>query len=173
MDSNGSMLVEAGPHSRALRRLITLNHEIGFQVRRIMGLKDTDYTAMALLLRRSMGPTELARALHITTASATAMVDRLARAGHVVREPHDGDRRRMTVRALEKSKGDVAAHVAPMVEMVEQELATLDESGREAVLQFLTGTVARLENHLEQLREQPSVDSDAGPSDPGATTERP
>ncbi|RLZ03016.1 MarR family transcriptional regulator [Kocuria tytonicola] len=156
MDSSGAELVNAGPHSRALRRVITLNQEIGFQVRRTMGLRDTDYTAMALLLRRPMGPTELARALHITTASATAMVDRLVRAGHVVREPHEEDRRRMTVRAVDRSRAEVAAHVAPMVAMVEEQLAALDESGRQAVLQFLTGTAARMEAHLDELRERPA-----------------
>ncbi|RLP59222.1 MarR family transcriptional regulator [Kocuria rhizophila] len=156
MTENGAGFLPAGPHSRALRRVITLNQEIGHQLRRIMGLKDTDYSAMALLMRRPMGPTELARALHITTASATAMVDRLVLAGHVVREPHHEDRRRMTVRALQPSTEEVAAQVAPMIGMVEEELAALDEAGRRAVLQFLTGTAARMEDHLEQLRERPA-----------------
>lgn len=164
MDSSGAELVDAGPHARALRRVITLNREVGFQVRRTMGLRDTDYTAMALLLRRPMGPTELARALHITTASATAMVDRLVRAGHVVREPHEEDRRRMTVRAVERSRAEVAAHVAPMVGMVEEQLAALDEPGRQAVLQFLTGTAARMEVHLDELRERPAGTSTVDPA---------
>ena len=132
MAQSGSGLLPAGPEARALRRVITLNHEIGHELRRIMGLKETDFSAMALLMRRPMGPTELARALHITTASATAMVDRLVRAGHVVREPHPEDRRRMTVRAVERSTAEVAVEVAPMVAMVEEELAALDEPGRRA-----------------------------------------
>gem|GEM_PF-345976 len=151
--------VVAGPHSRALRRVVTLNHEIGYQLRRIMGLKDTDYSAMALLMRHPMGPTDLARALHITTASATAMVDRLVRAGHVVREPHRADGRRMTVRAVDHSRAEVTRHVMPMVEMVEAELAALDERGRQAVLQFLTGTAARMETHLTNLCERPALDA--------------
>ncbi|RKQ33137.1 MarR family winged helix-turn-helix transcriptional regulator [Kocuria tytonis] len=170
MDGSGSWHGDAGPQSRALRRVITLNQEIGYQVRRIMGLKDTDYTAMALLMRQPMGPTELARALHITTASATAMVDRLVRAGHVVREPHEADRRRMTVRALDGSKDQVAGHVVPMIHMVEDELATLDDAGRGAVLQFLTGTAVRMAEHLKQLRDRPvQVSTDANRSEPART----
>ncbi|MDO4920136.1 MarR family winged helix-turn-helix transcriptional regulator [Kocuria sp.] len=156
MDTSWSELVDAGPHAHALRRVISLNADIGFQVRRIVGLKDTDYTAMALLMHRPMGPTELARALHITTASATAMVDRLVRAGHVVREPHGEDRRRMTVRAVEASKADVAGYVVPLVGMVEDELVGLDESDRQVVLRFLAGTATRMEDYLEQLRERPA-----------------
>lgn len=166
MAQSGSGLLPAGPEARALRRVITLNHEIGHELRRIMGLKETDFSAMALLMRRPMGPTELARALHITTASATAMVDRLVRAGHVVREPHPEDRRRMTVRAVERSTAEVAVEVAPMVAMVEEELAALDEPGRRAVLQFLTGTTTRMEDHLEQLRERPAQPVDGGPVRP-------
>ena len=109
MAQSAAGLLAAGPEARALRRVITLNHEIDHQLQRIMGLKETDFSAMALLMRRPMGPTELARALHITTASATAMVDRLVRAGHVVREPHPEDRRRM---------------VEGMVEGLETRLAT-------------------------------------------------
>ena len=109
MAQSAAGLLAAGPEARALRRVITLNHEIDHQLQRIMGLKETDFSAMALLMRRPMGPTELARALHITTASATAMVDRLVRAGQVVREPHPEDRRRMTVRAVERSTAEVAA----------------------------------------------------------------
>ena len=166
MTESGAGSFHAGPHSRALRRVITLNREIGFQLRRIMGLKETDYTAMALLMRRSMGPTELARTLHITTASATAMVDRLARAGHVVREPDSEDRRRMTVRAVPRSRAGVAGHVAPMIEMVDAELAEMDEEGRQAVLQFLTGTAARMEEHLNDLRERPALADRVEPTVP-------
>ena len=43
------------PQSRLLRRVVQLNEEIGYQVRRIMGLKETDYAAMAILMREPMG----------------------------------------------------------------------------------------------------------------------
>lgn len=49
-----------------------------------------------------------------------------------------------------------------MVAMVEEELATLDEPGRRAVLQFLTGTVTRMEDHLEQLCGRPAAAAEGG-----------
>ena len=140
------------PQSRALRRVVVLNTEIAYEIRRILGLKDTDYQAMAMLMLHPRGPTELAHALHITTASATAVVDRLVRAGHVVREPVPEDRRRMTIRAVAASTERAQEHIAPVIEMVEAELDALDEPGREAVLRFLNGTASRLEGYLEDLR---------------------
>lgn len=143
------------PQSRQLRRVVQLNEEIGYQVRRIMGLKETDYAAMAILMREPMGPTELARTLHITSAAATAVVDRLVRAGHAVREPHPDDRRRMIIRAVDASRAKTMEHVYPMMTMVEDELEKLDAAGREAVLQFLMGTASSLESYRDELKDRP------------------
>lgn len=166
---------DISPQSRALRRVVNLNEEIGYQVRRIMGLKDTDYAAMALLMREPMGPTELARALHITSAAATAVVDRLVRAGHAIREPHPDDRRRMIVRAADCSRAKTMEHVYPMMGMVEDELEKLDEGGRAAVLGFLTGTAARLEAYRDELKDRPVLTEDSVDPLPGepATEEMP
>ncbi|WP_052160916.1 MarR family winged helix-turn-helix transcriptional regulator [Kocuria marina] len=165
MESSATWYGPVSPQSRALRRVVVLNAEIASEIRRILGLKETDYAAMAMLIVHSMGPTELAHALHITTASATAVVDRLVRAGHVVREPVEGDRRRMTVRAVTSSRERTREHVVPVIGMVEDEVDALDEPGREAVLRFLSGTASRLEEYLEDLcgrADQASQD------DPGA-----
>lgn len=148
------------PQSRELRRVVKLNEDIGYEVRRIMSLKDTDYAAMAILMREPMGPTELARALHITSAAATAVVDRLVRAGHAVREPHPDDRRRMIIRAVDASRAKTMEHVHPMMNMVEKELEKLDPAGQDAVLQFLTGTAASLESYRDELQNRPVLKQD-------------
>lgn len=165
MESSATWYGPVSPQSRALRRVVVLNAEIAYEIRRILGLKGTDYAAMAMLIVHSMGPTELAHALHITTASATAVVDRLVCAGHVVREPVEGDRRRMTVRAVTSSRERTREHVVPVIGMVEDELDALDEPGREAVLRFLRGTESRLEEYLEDLRGRADQ---ASQDDPGA-----
>ena len=155
MESSATWYGPVSPQSRALRRVVVLNAEIAYEIRRILGLKGTDYAAMAMLIVHSMGPTELAHALHITTASA----------GHVVREPVEGDRRRMTVRAVTSSRERTREHVVPVIGMVEDELDALDEPGREAVLRFLRGTESRLEEYLEDLRGRADQ---ASQDDPGA-----
>lgn len=143
-------------HARALRRIVRLHGEVRSQMRRLMGLKDTDYAALALLMRRPMGPTELARALHLSTASATAVVDRLVATGHAVREPHPQDRRRTVVRAVDSSRERAMAEVQHMVDLVGEVLADASEEESAAVLRFLERTAA----HMEAWRDDLAVRAD-------------
>jgi len=62
------------------------------------GLNRTDLRALDLL--RSTGvlaPTELARALGFTTGGVTTVIDRLERAGYVLRTQDPADRRRLVL----------------------------------------------------------------------------
>lgn len=138
-------------HARALRRIVRLHGEVRSQMRRLMGLKDTDYAALALLMRRPMGPTELARALHLSTASATAVVDRLVATGHAVREPHPEDRRRTVVRAVESSRERAMTEVQRMVDLVGEVLADTSEEDAAAVLRFLERTAGHMEAWRDDL----------------------
>jgi len=63
-----------------------------------MALNLSEVDAMEHLMGAAMGPVELSRRLHMTSASATVLVDRLAEAGHVEREPDPSDGRRRVVR---------------------------------------------------------------------------
>ncbi|RKE64972.1 MarR family winged helix-turn-helix transcriptional regulator [Microbacterium sp. AG238] len=56
---------------------------------------------------RLVGPTELSRYLGISTASTTALIDRLQKSGHVTRQAHPSDRRSVHVVATEKSDVEV------------------------------------------------------------------
>lgn len=143
--------LHATPHARALRRIVRLNGEVRTQMRRLMGLKDTDYTALSLLMRRPMGPTELARSLHLTTSATTAVVDRLVAAGHAVREPHPQDRRRTTVRAVDSSRERAMAEVQQMVLLIDQVVEDTSEADQAAVLRFLENTAAHMETWRDDL----------------------
>ena len=54
-------------------------------------------------------PTELAAFLSMTTASVTNLLDRLQRAGHVVRRPHPSDRRKVVVELTPRARDKMAA----------------------------------------------------------------
>src|SRR4051812_14676951 len=63
-----------------------------------MGMGETALLALRYLLRAEasgerVGPKDLSRALGITTASTTSLIDRLVASGNVRREPHPTDRR--------------------------------------------------------------------------------
>lgn len=82
--------------------------------RRVLPLGETDLLALRHLLRDQIAgnitrPGDLARALGITTASTTSLIDRLARDGYLVRENDPTDRRSIvlvpTAQAMAPSAG--------------------------------------------------------------------
>lgn len=71
------------------------------------GMTETDRTAMRYLLERvdteEVTPTMIARALHLSPAAGTALMDRLVERGMIDIEPHAGDRRKKLVRPFDRN----------------------------------------------------------------------
>lgn len=84
--------------SHALRELMRASHEATIAMAARLELGVNDLAALDLLdLEGAMGPVELGARLGMRSASATALVDRLERAGHIERQRDSADRRRVTV----------------------------------------------------------------------------
>ena len=58
--------------ARLLRQVVLLHQEVRIHLCRLMGMHDTDYAALALLMRGRLGPSALASALGLSSAAATA-----------------------------------------------------------------------------------------------------
>lgn len=125
---------------RALARsLVSFNAAVA----RDLGLAPNDVWALEHLLTEGpLGPADLAGRLGLTTAAATALVDRLAAAGHVERRPHPTDRRRLAVVPTAQAEAAAFAAIAEMVEGMEAVGAALDPAERAAVARYLKGAVA-------------------------------
>jgi DNA-binding MarR family transcriptional regulator len=83
----------------ALRDLILTIEHYRQTVAHHLDVGVTETQALSnLAVSGSMGQTELADALGITTSSVTSLVDRMETAGLVTRQPHPHDRRRTVVR---------------------------------------------------------------------------
>ena len=71
------------------------------------GMNETDRAAMRFLLERvdteAVTPSMIVRALHLSPASGTALIDRLAARGLVVVEAHPHDRRKKLVRPFDRN----------------------------------------------------------------------
>ncbi|MGW6695477.1 MarR family transcriptional regulator [Rhodococcus sp. NPDC054953] len=85
-----------------LRALMVELHLIGAEFARVNGLHATDVRALICLLDarragRAATPTWLREQLHLNSASVTALVDRMGRAGLVRRTRDERDRRRVRV----------------------------------------------------------------------------
>ena len=113
------------------KRINELIERVSLQVRRVgaqsvlmshavaerFGLHTTDLECLDLIyLRGKASAGELAEATGLTSGAVTALIDRLERAGYVIRELDPSDRRRRYVRIREEAIRPIEAVYEPMQE---------------------------------------------------------
>lgn len=133
-----------------LNAIPALRHAIA----RRMALNPSEVDAMEHLMGEAMGPVELSRRLHMSSASATVLVDRLAEAGHVVREPDPRDGRRRVVRPTAQGATAVFAQIAPLVDDLVAAEDVLAPGEREVVLRYLRRVREVLESHTDRPEQR-------------------
>ena len=133
---------------RAVRRLLRLAPEVHAALATRGGVGVTDLLALDHLSTPTPpgGVVELGRRLGMTSASATVLVDRLVRAGHVERTAHATDRRRTAVVLTEHAEDEVRDALGPLVERLGELAASLDDQDAAAVLRFLGDLCEALED---------------------------
>jgi DNA-binding MarR family transcriptional regulator len=114
------------------------------------GLGATEIRALICLLdqeRAGAGasPTWLAGQLRITTASVTALLDRLERAGHVQRIPRSDDRRRVDVVVTGSAKDVGWSFFGPLIDATVAVLGTRTREERTVIDGFLDDMVVALD----------------------------
>jgi len=89
--------------------------------------------------RRSLDvtPIDLARHLGISTASMTALLDRLEKSGHLVRLPHPKDRRKVLIAVTPHTEDDMRQVLGAMHEQMMRATRGMTEAEATAVTQFL------------------------------------
>ena len=125
------------------RLMVALSREIGISVSEMLALEYLDADG-------SVGPSELARRLQMTSGAMTALVDRLEENGQVVRERHPADRRRVLVKRTRRADDDLTAEIAPMAMEILELAETLDDAERQAVGRFFDGFIAIIENTVAE-----------------------
>ncbi|MGU3435831.1 MarR family winged helix-turn-helix transcriptional regulator [Actinomycetes bacterium M1A6_2h] len=126
------------PIGTRLQAVATLSQRMSANMADHLGVNATDLAAMQHLI--DDGPltsTELAGRLEVTTAASTHIVDRLEKAGHVSRERHPTDRRKLMVTPAGKSVDAAYAHLAPMLTGLESVISDLTDDERAVVENFL------------------------------------
>ena len=110
-----------------------------------LGVTPGDYLAIKHVLLRpdELGPVELGRLLGMSSGSATALVDRLVDAGHMVRRPHDRDRRRRVLATSEASRRQVLDELERRATDIEELARPYSDSEREAITTFLRTLASR------------------------------
>ena len=133
--------------ARATRRLDMALAEWHGEVAQRLGMGLSEALVLArLAMDGSQGPSELARRLHLTTGAMTAVLDRLAERGHVVREPHAADHRKVSLRLTASAHEAARSELGPMVVEIVALGERLSPGERATVGRFLdelTAIVAR------------------------------
>lgn len=107
-----------------------------------MKLNATDMKALRFLMASRnadsiVTPGLLAETLHISTASTTKMLDRLERAGHVLRSPHPTDRRALMITVTDATRSEARDTVGRMHARRFDAAARLSREERDVVIRFL------------------------------------
>lgn len=140
--------------SMLLRRILTVNHEVEKQLGRHLEVNNTDLEAMQHLMQQGpLSPTELARLLMISTAAATSVVDRLVKTGHVARQQHPKDRRRLLVVPTEGSVERARRQLRPIITGTDTLLESYSPQQQAAILDFLSRTTGIMTTWLAAERD--------------------
>lgn len=123
---------------RAVRRLDMALAEWHGDLSARMEMSTPELMALAhLAMVDALGPSELARRLRMTTGAMTALLDRLSERGHVLREPHPSDRRRVVVRLTPQAREEAVSHVRPTSDEVRRLTERLSPDERRTVGSFI------------------------------------
>jgi DNA-binding MarR family transcriptional regulator len=140
---------------RATRgQLSVLHHVISGRLK----LRDVDLDCLDLVARHGpIGPSELARRSGVHPATMTGILDRLQRAGWVVRErdPDAADRRGVVVRVRRDRAAEVFGLYAGMRAAIDGICAGYTEAELELVADFLDKVAAAGRGAVEELTAAP------------------
>ncbi|WP_428957319.1 MarR family winged helix-turn-helix transcriptional regulator [Streptomyces sp. cg35] len=87
-------------------------------------------------------PSELARELSTSTAAMTLVIDRLADGGHVSRQPHPSDRRKVLVTPAKHWEKAAFEHLEPLVAGIGEITESMTPQEQAIVAAFLERAVA-------------------------------
>ena len=117
------------------RAAAALDHDLAERLE----LRRLDYTAMGHLMSAPspLGPAELSVRLGISTGSATELVDRLERAGHLQRHRDVRDRRRVTLEPTEAAVGRVLGELRPLFASLDALAEDFTPAEQDAIARYL------------------------------------
>ncbi|MGU9857411.1 MarR family winged helix-turn-helix transcriptional regulator [Pseudomonas sp. LF245] len=133
-----TLQIASDPVGQQLQQIAILTRKSASHLGAALGINQTDMAALEHLITDGpLPPTELAARLSVTTAGITQVIDRLERAGHVVRERQVEDKRRVLVCPLPASVAQAYRHIAPMLGGLSTVLGALEGQDRAVVEAFL------------------------------------
>lgn len=158
-----TLQIASDPVGQQLQQIAILTRAAAGQLGVALGINQTDVAALEHLITDGpLPPTELASRLSVTTAGITQVIDRLERAGHVVRERQLNDKRRVLVCPVPESVAQAYRHIAPMLNGLSAVLGALDDRDRAVIETFLGQVIEVYRTTLPGSTTATSETRDAG-----------
>lgn len=134
--------VQATSVMEALRSYRAAEAAMRRRTRQAMEMGENELLVLRFLMRARMRgegvtPATLSRYLGITSASTTAVLDRLEKSGHIHRSPNPGDRRSVLIVPSEKSDAEIRQTLAAMHDRMMAVVRPLSEQDRHVIVAFL------------------------------------
>ena len=117
--------------------------------------EDTNFTLTEILvcehlrLDGPLTPREVGERVGLSSGAVTRLLDRLEERGFTKRAPHPSDRRKVLVHYVEQESETVKRPLA-LFERLEQTLASLETSEKQAVLHFMNEMIGAVEESLDE-----------------------
>ncbi len=126
------------PLSFLIWQVVNANREAGRRLLAHLGMGPSDLEALEHLMTGGpQGPVELGARLGLRSASATALVDRLESMGHVERQRHPSDRRRLVVVPTEHAVREAGAALQPLIDGLDDAASGMSEDEQAVVRRYL------------------------------------
>ncbi|MGO4534040.1 MarR family winged helix-turn-helix transcriptional regulator [Leifsonia sp. 2MCAF36] len=152
----------------AMREWREADQRLSFESRTHMKLNETDMRALRYIIASMNADVPvtagaLSDHLHISTASTTKLLDRLERAGHVVRRPHPTDRRAVTVEITPETHREVRRTMGLQHARRFEVARALSPHDRETVTAFLRDLSATTLAAVPAPASVPAAEDDSPP----------
>jgi DNA-binding MarR family transcriptional regulator len=95
------------------------------------------FLARAAQRGEAVTPVHLSRYLGITSASTTALLDRLAKSGHIVRGPNPDDRRSILITSSPQAEGEIRHTLTAMHARMMDVVRPMSGADRATIVAFL------------------------------------
>lgn len=140
----------------AIQRYQSAVDDFDRETARLLGVNATDLRCLELLLddtETDVTPRTIADRLALTTGSVTTMLDRLERAGYVIRIRHEIDRRKVLVQATPTARQRTWELIGPLLDDASQEVvAQFSAEELATVERFITRATTTQLKHVTRLR---------------------
>lgn len=153
------------PLGLRLQALLRASDLLSRGMARRLGVNMTDLAALNHLLgTQPMGPAELGALLDLSSASTTALTQRLEAMGHVERRPHPSDRRRLVLEPTAHARLEAWQLLLPLLAGMQAAAEALTPAERSVVERWLAdATDVFVRSARELAAGEPVSDPPADP----------